>query len=169
LLAGKCLQVLIFKPQAEAKCIFNLILSELGQSYLESPRTSENLLSNRIYQNQDKKMAEEAKTEAAKPAPMIFKGVCSDGVLKGKEIQGKLDIKVNVESVTTPPAPKKAAPGWEKNIFWVLFLLVANLVLGDPAGIRKYSSPQRSHSHQMLNQSGERSLLPKKNTSNSPL
>ena len=46
-------------------------------------------------------MAEEAKTEAAKPAPMIFIGVCSDGVLKGKEIQGKLDIKVNVESVTT--------------------------------------------------------------------
>jgi len=114
-------------------------------------------------------MAEEAKTEAAKPAPMIFKGVCSEGVLKGKEIQGKLDIKVNVESVTTPPAPKKAAPRWETNIFWVLFLLVANLALGDPAGIRKYSSPQRSHSHQMLNQSGERSLLPKKNTSNSLL
>ncbi|MEG3955939.1 hypothetical protein [Microcoleus sp. herbarium2] len=114
-------------------------------------------------------MAEEAKTEAAKPAPMIFKGVCSDGVLKGKEIQGKLDIKVNVESVTTPPATKKPAPGWETYIFWVLFLLVANLALGDPAGIRKYSSPQRSHSHQMLNQSGERSLLPRKNTSNSPL
>ena len=114
-------------------------------------------------------MADEAKTEAAKPAPMIFKGVCSDGVLKGKEIQGKLDIKVNVESVTTPPAPKKAAPGWETNFFWLLFLLVANLALGDPAGIRKYSSPQRSHTHQMLNQSGERSLLPKKNTSNSLL
>jgi hypothetical protein len=79
------------------------------------------LLSNRIYQNQDKKMAEEAKTEAAKPAPMIFKGVCSDGVLKGKEIQGKLDIKVNVESVTTPPAPKKAAPGWEKIFFGCCF------------------------------------------------
>jgi len=114
-------------------------------------------------------MAEEAKTEAPKPAPMIFKGVCSDGVLKGKEVQGKLDIKVNVESVTTPEAPKKAAPGRKINIFWVLFLLVANLALGDPAGIRKYSSPQRSHTDQMLNQSGERSLLPKKNTSNSPL
>jgi hypothetical protein len=169
LLAGKCLQVLIFKPQQEAGCIFNLILSEFGKSYPGSPRTSENLLSNRIYQNQDKKMAEKAKTEAAKPAPMIFKGACSEGVLKGKEIQGKLDIKVNVESVTTPEPPKKAAPGWERNIFWVLFLLVANLALGDPAGIRKYSSPQRSHSDQMLNQSGERSLLPKKNTSNSPL
>jgi hypothetical protein len=169
LLAGKWLQVLIFKPQQEAGCIFNFILSEFGKSYLESPRTSENLLSNRIYQNQDKKMADEAKTEAAKPAPMIFKGVCSDGVLKGKEVQGKLDIKVNVESVTTPPAPKKAAPGWETNFFWLLFLLVANLALGDPAGIKKYSSPQRSHTHQMLNQSGERSLLPKKNTSNSPL
>lgn len=114
-------------------------------------------------------MAEQPKTEAAKPAPMIFKGVCSDGVLKGKEIQGKLDIKVNVESVTTPPATKKPAPGWETNILWILFLLVANLALGDPAGIRKYSSPQRSHSHQILNQSGEQSLLPKKNTSNSPL
>jgi hypothetical protein len=103
LLAGKCLQVLIFKPQQDTGCIFNLILSELGKSYLESPRTSENLLSNRIYQNQDKKMAEEAKTEAAKPAPMIFKGMCSDGVLKGKEIQGKLDIKVNVKSVISIP------------------------------------------------------------------
>jgi hypothetical protein len=66
-------------------------------------------------------MADEAKTEAAKPAPMIFKGVCSEGVLKGKEVQGKLDIKVNVESVTTPPAPKKAAPGWETNFFGCCF------------------------------------------------
>lgn len=113
-------------------------------------------------------MAEEAKTEAAKPAPMIFKGVCSDGVLKGKEIQGKLDIKVNVESVTTPEAPPQKSQ-WEPVIFWVLFAFMANLIVGDPAGIRKYSSPQRSHSHQMLNQSGEQSLLPKKNTSNSPL
>lgn len=112
-------------------------------------------------------MAEEPKTEAAKPAPLIFKGVCSDGVLKGKEIEGKLDIKVNVESVKAVDPPKKPAPAWEANIFWVLFLLVANLAAGDPAGIRKYNSPQRSpSSSQMLNQSGEQSLLANKNTTN---
>lgn len=113
-------------------------------------------------------MAEEAKAEAPKPAPMIFKGVCSDGVLKGKEIEGKLDIKVNVESVKAAEAPPKKSE-WEPVIFWVLFAFMANLIVGDPAGMRKYSSPQRSDSHQMLNQSGEQSLLPKKNTNNSPL
>lgn len=113
-------------------------------------------------------MPDEVKAEAPKPAPLTFKGMCSDGVLKGKEIEGKLDIKVNVESVTTPEAkPKKSE--WEPVIFWVLFVVMANLIVGDPAGMRKYSSPQRSSSHQMLNQSGEQSLLPKKNTSNSPL
>lgn len=110
-------------------------------------------------------MAEEAKPEAAKPAPMIFKGVCSDGVLKGKEIEGKLDIKVNVESVKPADAPKTPAPAWEANIFWVLFLLVANLAAGDPAGIRKYSPPDGSpSSSQMLNQFGEQSVLRGQNT-----
>ncbi|MEG4486703.1 hypothetical protein [Microcoleus sp. D2_18a_B4] len=110
----------------------------------------------------------EAKPEAPKPAPMTFKGVCSDGVLKGKEIEGKLDIKVNVESVKAAEAPPKKSQ-WEPVIFWVLFAFMANLIVGDPAGMRKNSSPQRSHSHQMLNQSGEQSLLPQKNTSNLPL
>lgn len=132
-----------------------------SESFPKTPRTSEKLLSNRIYQKQDTKMADEApKPEPAKPAPMIFKGVCNDGVLKGKEIEGKLDIKVNVESVKAVETAKKPpAPGWETNIFWVLFLLVANLAAGDPIGMRKYSSPQRSPSSQMLNQSGEQSLL----------
>ncbi|MEG5001671.1 hypothetical protein [Microcoleus sp. B4-D4] len=114
-------------------------------------------------------MPDEAKAEAPKPAPMIFKGVCKDGVLKGKEIEGKLDIKINVESVTTPPAPPQKKSEWEAPIFWAVFLLTANFAVGDPAGLRNYSSPQRSHSHEMLNQSGEQSLLPKKNTSNLPL
>ncbi|UNU27293.1 hypothetical protein [Microcoleus vaginatus] len=105
-------------------------------------------------------MPDEAKAEAPKPAPMIFKGVCSDGVLKGKEIEGKLDIKVNVESVKTPEA-KPTKSKWEPVIFWVLFAVMANMAVGNPAGMRKNSSPQRSHSHQMLNQSGEQSLLPK--------
>ncbi|MEG3842340.1 hypothetical protein [Microcoleus sp. herbarium14] len=116
-------------------------------------------------------MAEQAKTESAeatKPAPLIFKGVCKEGVLKGKEIEGKLDIKVNVESVKAAETPPKKSE-WETVIFWVLFALMANLIVGDPAGMRKYSSPQGSHSRQILNQSGEQSLLPKKNTSNSPL
>src|SRR6476661_2319154 len=82
----------MFKPQQGAGCIFNLILSEFAKSCPENPRTFKNVLSNRIYQNQDKKMAE-AKAEAPKPAPMIFKGVCKDGVLKGKEIHGKLDCR----------------------------------------------------------------------------
>ncbi len=111
--------------------------------------------------------AEEAKPEAAKPAPMIFKGVCSDGVLKGKEIEGKLDIKVNVESVKAVEPPKQAAPAWETNIFWVVFLLVANIAAGDPAGIRQYSPPHESpSSSEMSNQSGEQSALPN-NTSTS--
>jgi hypothetical protein len=114
-------------------------------------------------------MADEAKAEAAKPAPMIFKGVCKEGVLKGKEIEGKLDIKVNVESVTTPEAPPKPKSKWEEPIFWAVFLLTANFAVGDPAGMRQYSSPQRSHSHEMLNQSGEQSVLPQKNTTNLPL
>jgi hypothetical protein len=107
----------------------------------------------------------EAKVEDAKPAPMIFKGVCKDGVLKGKEIEGKLDIKVNVESVKaaeTPPQKSK----WEPVIFWVLFALMANLVVGDPAGMRKFSSPHGSSSREILNQSGEQSALPKQNTNN---
>jgi hypothetical protein len=109
----------------------------------------------------------EAKVEDAKPAPMIFKGVCKDGVLKGKEIEGKLDIKVNVESVKTAETPPKKSK-WEPVIFWVLFALMANLVAGDPAGMRKFSSPHGSSSREILNQSGEQSVLPK-NTSNAPL
>ena len=61
-------------------------------------------------------MAEEAKTEAAKPAPMIFKGMCSDGVLKGKEIQGKLDIKVNVKSVISIPVTPFGMVRWESSV-----------------------------------------------------
>ncbi|MGB3266330.1 MAG: hypothetical protein WBA89_20505 [Microcoleus sp.] len=109
-----------------------------------------------------------AEAEAPKPAPLTFKGVCKDGVLKGKEIEGKLDIKINVESVKATETPPKKSE-WEAPIFWAVFLLTANFAVGDPAGIRNYSSPQRRHSQEMLNQSGEQSLLPKKNTSNSPL
>ncbi|MEO6861692.1 MAG: hypothetical protein ABI180_09185 [Microcoleus sp.] len=114
-------------------------------------------------------MADEPKTEAPKPAPMIFKGVCKDGVLKGKEIEGKLDIKINVESVTTPAPPAPTTSKWEAPIFWAVFLLTANFAVGDPAGMRQYSPPQRSDSHEMLNQSGEQSVLPQKNTTNLPL
>ena len=113
-------------------------------------------------------MPDEAKTEAAKPDPLAFKGVCSEGILKGKEIEGKLDLKVIVSSAKPKDAPQKKSE-WEPVIFWVLFAFMANLIVGDPAGMRKYSSPQGSHSREMLNQSGEQSLLPKKNTNNSPL
>ena len=114
-------------------------------------------------------MSDEAKAEAAKPDPLAFKGVCSEGILKGKEIEGKLDLKVIVTSAKAKEAPQKKSE-WEPVFFWALFALMANFAIGDPAGMRKYSSPQRSPSHeQMLNQSGEQSLLPKKNTNNLPL
>ncbi|PSB20229.1 hypothetical protein C7B69_16340 [filamentous cyanobacterium Phorm 46] len=105
-------------------------------------------------------------SDEAKPDPLVFKGVCSEGILKGKEIEGKLDLKVIVTSAKAKEAPAPKKSEWEPVIFWVLFAFMANLIVGDPAGMRKkYSSPQRSHSHQqMLNQSGEQSLLPK-NTS----
>ena len=103
-------------------------------------------------------------SDEAKPDPLVFKGVCSEGILKGKEIEGKLDLKVIVTSAKAKEAPVKKSE-WEAPIFWAVFLLTANFAVGDPAGMRKYSSPQRSPSHeQMLNQSGEQSLLPK-NTS----
>ena len=105
-------------------------------------------------------------SDEAKPDPLVFKGVCSEGILKGKEIEGKLDLKVIVNSAKPKETPQKKSE-WEPVIFWVLFAFMANLIVGDPAGMRKrYSSPQRSHSQQMLNQSGEQSLLPK-NTSTS--
>jgi hypothetical protein len=117
----------------------------------------------------DDAKAGEAKADDAKPAPMIFKGVCKDGVLKGKEIEGKLDIKVNVESVKAVEEKKPAKAGWDTITFWVLFLLVANIAAGDPAGMRKHSSPQGAHSRHMVNPSGEQSVLPKQNTNNLPL
>jgi len=107
-------------------------------------------------------------SDEAKPDPLVFKGVCSEGILKGKEIEGKLDLKVIVTSAKAKEAPVKKSE-WEAPIFWAVFLLTANFAVGDPAGIRNYSPPQRSHSHEMLNQSGEQSVLPKKNTTNLPL
>lgn len=112
----------------------------------------------------DAAKVEEVKAEPAKPAPLTFKGVCSDGVLKGKEIEGKLDIKVNVESVKAAEPAKKPPSAWETSFFWVLFLLMANAIAGDPAGMRNYSSPFGSSSRQMLNQSGEQSVLPNNNS-----
>jgi len=84
--------------------------------------------------------------------PMRFKGVANDGIFKGKEIEGKLDIKVNVESVTDKPkeAPKPAPFGWETILFAVFCLLVVNQTAGDPAGMRKYKIQQMPVSHQIL-------------------
>ena len=103
-------------------------------------------------------------SDEAKPDPLVFKGVCSEGILKGKEIEGKLDLKVVVTSAKPKDAPPKKSE-WEPVFFWALFALMANFAIGDPAGMRKHNSPQRSpSSSEMLNQSGEQSLLPK-NTS----
>jgi hypothetical protein len=106
--------------------------------------------------------------EANATEPMAFKGVCKEGVLKGKEIEGKLDIKVNVAKVNTIEDKKPVKTGWDTIFFWVLFLLVANMAAGDPAGMRKYRSPQGSPSSQIFNQFGEQAVLPKQNTNNLP-
>ncbi|WP_445245599.1 hypothetical protein [Microcoleus sp. OTE_8_concoct_300] len=84
--------------------------------------------------------------------PMRFKGVASDGVFKGKVIEGKLDIKVNVESVTDKPKdPPKPAPfTWEVFLFVLIVSLVANHASGDPAGMRNYSKMQQQSSHHQV-------------------
>ena len=84
--------------------------------------------------------------------PMRFKGVASDGVFKGKVIEGKLDIKVNVESVTDKPKdPPKPAPfTWEVFLFVLIVSLVANHASGDPAGMRIYSKMQQQSSHHQV-------------------
>jgi hypothetical protein len=76
---------------------------------------------------------------------MKFKGVASEGIFKGKEIEGKLDIKVNVESVTDKPKdPPKPAPfTWEVFLLALIVALVANHASGDPANLRNYHKTQQ--------------------------
>jgi hypothetical protein len=84
---------------------------------------------------------------------MRFKGTASDGIFKGKEIEGKLDIKVNVESVTDKPKdPPKPAPfTWEVFLLALIVALVSNHASGDPAGIRNYRKTQpMSSQHQVV-------------------
>jgi hypothetical protein len=83
---------------------------------------------------------------------MRFKCAPSEGVFKGKEIEGKLDIKVNVESVTDKPKdPPKPAPfTWEVFLFALAVALVANHASGDPAGMRNYHKMQQQSSHHQV-------------------
>ncbi len=84
---------------------------------------------------------------------MRFKCAPSEGVFKGKEIEGKLDIKVNVESVTDKPKdPPKPAPfTWEVFLLALIVSLVANHASGDPASLRNYKKTQQlSSQHQVL-------------------
>jgi hypothetical protein len=83
---------------------------------------------------------------------MRFKCAPSEGVFKGKEIEGKLDIKVNVESVTDKPKdPPKPAPfTWEVFFLALIVSLVANHASGDPAGMRNYHKMQHQSSHSQV-------------------
>ena len=77
---------------------------------------------------------------------MRFKCAPSEGVFKGKEIEGKLDIKVNVDAVKDKPKdkPKPAPFTWEVFLLALIVALVANRAAGDPAGIKPYQNMQHS-------------------------
>lgn len=75
-----------------------------------------------------------------------------EGVFKGKELEGKLDIKVNVDAVTDKPKdkPKPALFTWEVFFLAVIVALVTNHAAGDPAGIKHYQKMQRSPDLQLV-------------------
>jgi hypothetical protein len=67
-----------------------------------------------------------------------------DGVFKGKELEGKLDIKVNIDAVNDKPKDQaKPSPfTWELFLLAVIVALVTNHAAGDPAGIKHYQKMQ---------------------------
>jgi hypothetical protein len=75
-----------------------------------------------------------------------------EGVFKGKELEGKLDIKVNVDTVTDKPKdqPKPALFTWQMFLLALIVALATNRAAGDPAGIKHYQKIQRSHQEQAL-------------------
>lgn len=66
---------------------------------------------------------------------MRFRGICIDGPLKGKEVEGKLNIEIEVESLTqAPESQKKPSIPW--GIIFISFSLMVllNFGIGDPIG-----------------------------------
>jgi|GEM_PF-2202293 hypothetical protein len=61
---------------------------------------------------------------------MRFRGKCLDGPLKGKEVEGKLNIEIQVESVTQcaeSPSKKQSIP-WETIFICFFGVLLFNFV-----------------------------------------
>lgn len=75
-----------------------------------------------------------------------------DGVFKGKELEGKLDIKVNVDAVTDKPKdkPKPSLFTWEMFLLALIVALATDRVSGDPAGIKHYQKIQQIPQEQAL-------------------
>ncbi|MCU0540927.1 MAG: hypothetical protein MUE44_01905 [Oscillatoriaceae cyanobacterium Prado104] len=75
-----------------------------------------------------------------------------EGVFKGKELEGKLDIKVNVDAVTDKPKdkPKPSLFTWEMFLLALIVALATNHASGDPAGIKHYQKIQRIPQEQAL-------------------
>ncbi len=77
---------------------------------------------------------------------MRFRGKCLDGPLKGKEVEGKLNIEIEVESVTPcaeSPSKKQSIP-WQTIFICFFGVLLFNFVAGDPIGFthkKNHESP----------------------------
>lgn len=54
-----------------------------------------------------------------------FRGVCLNGPLKGKEIEGKLNIEFNIESIK-PGKKTSDSSGWSSVVIVILLLLGLN-------------------------------------------
>jgi hypothetical protein len=70
---------------------------------------------------------------------MRFRGICIDGPLKGKEVEGKLNIKIEVDSLTKSaesPNKKQSIP-WETIFICFFGVVLFNFLVGDPIGFTK--------------------------------
>jgi hypothetical protein len=67
---------------------------------------------------------------------MRFRGICIDGPLKGKEVEGKLNIKIEVDSLTKSaesPNKKQSIP-WATIFICFFGVVLFNFFVGDPMG-----------------------------------
>lgn len=68
-----------------------------------------------------------------------FRGVCLNGPLKGKEIEGKLNIEFNIESIKSKRKP--AETGWSSIVVIGLLLLGLNAVAFNRPDVPPTRSP----------------------------
>ncbi len=69
-----------------------------------------------------------------------FRGVCLNGPLKGKEIEGKLNIEFNIESIKTYRKPHTS--GWGSLVIILLLLLGINELAVRATHFQPEPSPQ---------------------------